>query len=247
MNKDLKGIFDIHCHIMFGVDDGAKSREQSERMLEMAYSEGIRNIILTPHYGSRAYDVSRETILERFAELKALALDMYGDMNIYMGNELQYSDKTAEDLKSGTAFTMADSRFVLVEFSIAISYDRIRQAVMELMQYGYIPILAHVERYDSLIRNSEYIAELSDMGACIQVNASSVIGKNGRKTEKMVAKLLKREKVDFIATDAHRDDKRAPEIKSCVDRVIKKYGQSYAERLFIRNPHCIIDNKYIEE
>jgi len=238
-------IHDIHCHILFGVDDGSKDREQSLRMIDIAYQEGIRAIILTPHYNRRYFDNSIEDVTKVYEDLCQEAGAKYPDMKLYLGNEIYYTEHTLEKLESKEILTMAGGSYILVEFSNYVELTKLNHAVTKLVQYGYKPVIAHVERYECLMKKPDYIETLTEMGAYIQVNAGSVIGKSGSKAKKMVRRLLKEQQVHFVATDAHRDDSRAPHISKCKNYIEKKYGYEYMEELFVHNPECIINNEYI--
>ncbi len=240
-------ICDIHNHILYGVDDGSKTMEQSNRMLAIAYEEGIRAIILTPHYNKRIWEPDMAVWQERYQQLKQVAHENYPDLKIFLGGEIFYNSGTLEDLEAGRVPTMAGGRYILMEFDTNVSRERLTHAVMEIIQNAYIPIVAHVERYECVLKDIDLIYELKELGAYIQVNVSGVMGTHGKLEKKCIKKLLKQGLVDFIATDAHRDDKRAPHIKDCVQHIVKKYGEEYAHRIFYYHPACVITNKDIEE
>ncbi len=247
MKIKVDNFFDIHCHIVYGVDDGSKTLEQSLNMLKIAYEEGIRNIIFTPHYHKGYYKADRNLVKEHFSVLRHEVAKNFPTMSLYLGNEIYFAEDSLDDLEKNLIFTLADSRYVLLEFSTSVEFSYIKKAVRGALQYGYIPIVAHVERYSCLLEDVSLVEELTEQGAYIQVNASSVIGENGRKTKSFVKKLLKYQWVSFIATDAHRDDKRAPRLRECVEYIEKKYGAAYTNKIFCENPECIIKNQYIEE
>ncbi|MGN0390240.1 MAG: CpsB/CapC family capsule biosynthesis tyrosine phosphatase [Wujia sp.] len=243
----MEDFYDIHCHILYGVDDGSHSVNQSARMLDIAYGEGFRTIILTPHYNRRFHFDDTEELQNRFDTLCGKVEKHYPGMRLLRGNEIYYTEDTIEQLRLGQASTMAGGRYVLLEFAPYVEFSRVKFAVNELVQHGYIPIIAHVERYDCFLHRPEDVEVLAEMGAYIQINADSVIGKNGRQTKKVVRKLLDRQQVHFVATDCHGDTHRAPYMRKCADYIEKKYGHEYAEKIFHKNPQCIIDNEYIED
>lgn len=242
---DIDNIYDMHCHILYGVDDGSKSLEQSLRMVDIAYEEGIRNIILTPHYNPRMWTFDIQVVNEHFLALKDEVAKKYPSMKLWGGCEIFYGSDTPEALKSGQIPGMAGGDYMLIEFMTSASYRTIKNAVIEFQQQGKIPILAHVERYESLFGNVDLVEELQDAGAYIQVNASSVIGDHGKPEQKFVKKLLKLGLVNFIGTDAHRDDKRAPRIAEAAAYIAKKYGEDYARELLVENPQKVVENQYL--
>ncbi len=184
---------------------------------------------------------------ERYGQLLQMAELSFPGLSLYMGGEIFYRTDTVSELISHKIPTMVGGRYVLLEFDVSISYGKITQAIMEVIQNEYIPIIAHVERYECLLGYVDRICELKELGAYIQVNVSGVMGEHGKPEKKFIKKLLKREMINFVATDAHRDDKRAPYIKDCCRYIEKKYGYDYAKRIFSDNPACIISNRFIEE
>ena len=184
---------DIHCHIIPGVDDGAQSMEQAQEMIQIAYESGTRNIIATPHYGTHRAKASKGTIAVNFLELQMWMQVNYPDMKLYLGQELSYKHGTEDALKRGAAFTLAGSRYALVEFEPEEEYSRIRDGLQAIQMAGYWPILAHAERCNRLAANVDYIEELVHMGVYIQVNARSITGENGWQCKSCTKKLLKYE------------------------------------------------------
>lgn len=240
------GFTDIHCHVVPFVDDGADAMETSQAMIGMAYKSGTRRIIATPHYGTARAKASSGRIVRRFKMLEDWVESAYPDMEIYLGQELSYHSGIEEEIKRGRALTMADSQYALIEFRPGDQYSRIRQGLESIRMSGYRPILAHAERCEVLAGNVDYVDELVHMGIYVQVNASSITGKNGRFIKGAVKKMLKRNLVHLVGSDGHDLQKRKPVLIDAVKDVKRHYGWDYTERLFISNPECIIYNQYIE-
>jgi len=141
-------------------------------MLDIAWKQGIRKIIATPHYmpGDRNPEVS--AIKEAAEKLQAYAERKSYDMQIYTGNEIYYHDEVPELLEAGRILTLADSSYVLVEFSPMEDYKYIRNNLARLQSEGYSPIIAHVERYANIVKKgTERIQELKEMGSKVYVGA----------------------------------------------------------------------------
>ena len=130
----------------------------------------------------------------------------------------------------------------LIEFLPGEDYSYIRDALGRVASFGYWPILAHVERYTNVINRMDKAVGLKeDTGCYFQVNAASITGEYGFTTKKVTRKLLREELVEFIATDAHRNEgKRSPKMKACAEWVEKKMGREKAEKIFRRNPEAIL-------
>jgi len=243
----MNELTDVHCHILPGLDDGAKSRGMMEEMMTMAYQNGMTAMIATSHYNPVCYHYTKRDYMQRLMLAQIVASDVSPRFRVYSGNEIFYrSEQTLEALKSGDALTLADSDYVLTEFAPFQNFDFIKNAVSQLVVHGYFPIIAHVERYECLHENMDRVEELRRNGAFIQVNASHLMGNTGHKMKTFIQKLLKKDAVHFIATDAHNTSNRAPEIKSCAAFVAKKYGMDMYRRIFLENPQAIIQKQLIE-
>lgn len=236
---------DIHCHIMPGVDDGAKNLETSLEMLRIASGNNINHIILTPHHKPMHHNVSYDHNLVYTRGLQEAAHKAGIEVKLYPGNEVYYSDETFSDLEEDRVRTLADSDYCLVEFHPTNPYKAIHNAVYQVQAAGFIPIIAHVERYSDVVSHPAYVEDLIEMGSCIQINASSVMGKYGFGIRYFTKKLLKKHLVHFVATDAHDTGSRAPKLLECRNYISGKYGEEYADRLFYHNPMCVIQNEVI--
>lgn len=235
---------DIHAHILPGVDDGPKDMEETVRVLRASYEQGIRTIIATPHY-----HVGRKTTPERLMEItsevskEAEKIDK--DFKIYLGNEIYYEKGCLEALVQKRACTMAGSRYVLVEFSLEESYKEIYDGMRDFVMEGYIPIIAHAERFHFLFSNKERIRSMVKLGCYIQVNADSIRSGFLHSRASYVRKLIIEGLVHFIATDCHNTDGRSPNMEKGLDSLRKYADEGIINRLVVINPSKIIAKKYI--
>ena len=242
MQREIKmqASVDIHCHIMPGVDDGSRDMDTSLKMLEIAARDGITDVILTPHHKPLHHNVSVERNKIYTKRLQE-AIDNAGiNIRLYSGNEIYYSDETQRELEEGKICTLAGSEYVLVEFHSTNPYSAICNAVYQIQGAGFIPIIAHVERYSDIVEHPAYVEELIDKGCYIQINALSVMGKYGFGIKLFSKKLLKNRLVHFVATDAHDIKKRAPRMADCRAYIQRKYGKDYADRIFYDNAMSVI-------
>lgn len=243
---NITGFTDIHCHVIPAVDDGAQDMAQAQAMIALAYESGTRKIIATPHYGTSRAKASKGTIAVNYLELQQWIKQNYPDMRLYLGQELSYKQGLDDQVKRSKAFTMAGSRYALVEFEPEDEFSRIRDGLQTMQMAGYWPILAHAERCQRLAENVEYIEELVRMGIYIQVNGKSVTGENGWLCKSCTKKLLKRELVHFVASDGHDTKKRPLTVQKAMEHIARRYGKQYAEKLAATNPQYILDDMLIE-
>lgn len=245
MEEKIDGYVDIHCHIVPHIDDGARSSTQTLRMIDIAYKNGIRAMIATPHYEVGKYDNNIDEIQKQFSKIKDLALKKYRDFKLYLGNEIFYSYGVVNNLEEGKIFTLADSKYVLVEFSPNDKYKYISESLYELVNNGYIPVLAHAERYEEVIEDIDNVERLVDAGVYIQINAHTIAGKYGHGIRRRVMKMIKNDLVHFIGTDTHSDGHRSPDLEECIKYLNKKTDEETVVRLLSTNPQKIIAKEYI--
>ena len=168
---------DMHCHILPGLDDGAKSMSASIQMIKIAKRQNIKALIATPHYSNQFQNDDPEKIKDLCGILEQKAQEEVDKrFRIFPGQEIFSSEDIVDKLNGGKALTMAGSKYVLVEFLPSVPYSGILRTVQSLILNQYMPILAHIERY-SVLREKGRIEELQDMGAYMQINYRSIGGK----------------------------------------------------------------------
>ena len=233
-------LIDIHCHILPKVDDGPDSVEESMKILKDMRRQGIKHVIVTPHYRPEMFEPSMKRVIYSYRHLRDIAYEMGVSMSL--GCEYYRNEQIIDHMDNRKRPSMAGSRYVLIEFSMNDLFPTVRNYVYELVTHGYQPIVAHVERY-FCCQKMEKIQELKDMGALIQVNAGSVLGEEGWKLKKFCLELMKKDLIDFIASDTHNTSDRKLNLKKCASYVTKKMGKQYAERIFFNNPLNILKNR----
>ena len=240
-------MIDIHCHILPSVDDGPDTLEDSLKMIEVAYKDGIRTIIATPHINHHIDFKGKMTIEESFFNLKKEVNERFKDLNIYLGSELYVSDgylDIAEKNKEKIAINQ--NQYLLVEFQRNIDFDKILEAVHELRIRGYLPIIAHIEVYPCLM-DCKKIEKLKSEGAYIQITGSSILGKQGKETASYLKSLITSSLVDFVASDGHSEKRRRPLLSNAREAVVKYTSEKNAKIIFEENPQKVIDGVVIEK
>ena len=231
---------DIHSHVLPGLDDGAKDLADTVSMLRIAAAEGISDMIVTPHFHLGRHIAPPGMVLRTLERVQQIAETKRIPIRLYPGSEVYNFDDMVSSLKRKDILTMNGSDFVLVEFSPAVMFRTMQNAMDGLLNEGYQPILAHVERYECLLKDTDSVFFLHDMGVRIQVNASTVTGKNGADGKRFVHRLLQGRVVDHIGTDAHGHEHRTPEMAQCRKTIEKKYGDDYAYQILRGNAEEIL-------
>jgi protein-tyrosine phosphatase len=214
--------------------------EQVRQILTLAKEEGISGIVATPHYeiGRRNEDVSE---LRRL--LEEVRREAPQGLQIHLGNELLYSPGIIEALNQGKALTIADTRYILVEFMPTVKYYELCEAVRTILLAGYIPIIAHAERYHCLLKKPDYVKVLINTGAYIQINISSIAYSTLYSTGRFCRKLFDRRWVHFLGTDTHDLIHRGPYVKKFLRKLKKRYKDEYIHSIIWDNPVRMLENK----
>ena len=226
---------DIHTHVLPGVDDGAKEWDMCLEMLKQSAENGVQAVIATPHYIPWRSNVAPKELKELCQKVKEKLFAKTGiTMDIYAGHEIYYSAGVVDRLKSGDILTLAGSRYVLVEFRTSIAFDVIKQAVKEFREAGYVPVLAHVERYLCLAKKGR-VAILKDRGALCQMNVEALTGGLFDSESQRAKKMLLKEQIDFLASDMHNLINRPPMREEQLAWLKKNTTPEYQERLLGSN------------
>ena len=235
-------MIDIHTHVLPGIDDGAKDWDTCLAMLKRSVDGGVKAVIATPHYLPWKKNSSPQEIEALCAEAKKKLLEKHGiSMDIYCGNEIYYTMDAIQNLRDGKILTLAKSNYVLVEFEPRTSYQLICRAVKEFRDAGYIPIIAHMERYECL-RQSEKMCEIRSMGALLQMNVEAFQGGLFDGESRRAKKCLTAEQIDFLASDMHSLRRRTPIAEEELQWVVKKLKPKYQKELLYRNAERILDS-----
>ena len=237
------GFTDLHTHILPEVDDGARNLETAMNMVKQAWEDGTRILFLTPHYRGAYKKNTPQQLRERFDMFREAVRTIYPDMKLYLGQEVHYQQEAPERLYEGTILSLCDSQYALLEFRGSATRTQILNGVSETIRNGFVPILAHVERYDAFRNEFSLAYDVLEMGALIQLNADSVMGDQGWGVKWLCHRLLKRRLVQFIASDAHDPDKRRPMLRACYLRVQEKYGADYAADVFWNYAQAVVENR----
>ena len=185
-------------------------------------------------------------INRHFKELKDATKEKLPEMTLYLGNEIMACNDMVELLDKGRLNTIAGTKYVLIEFYPTITYQVLEKYLRDVLSGGYIPIIAHCERYNCLrktlaVIDKEKISHLCDMGALMQVNATTVF----RDDKKFVKKMIDNDFLHFVASDAHSAGRRGIFWDECIKHLSKSYSDDYIKWLLVDNPKRILNGKYL--
>ena len=233
---------DIHSHVLYGIDDGSQTIEESIELLKKLASVGFTNIIATPHYieGSE-YACQNEEKLKRYNKLKEKIEEENININLYLGNEAFVNNHLSNDIKEGNIYTLNNSKYLLFELPFHDQIINLRDLVYELKIDGYIPILAHPERYSYFWKNTDILDELKEDGLLFQSNFSSVLGYYGKHCQKTLKYLLKKGYVDYLGTDIHhiKNTYVTDNFEKIKKKFIKIIGNDYWNKIMENNDKLV--------
>ena len=236
-------MIDIHTHILPGVDDGSRDFDQSLIMAGEAYNAGFTEIITTSHYMTNVYEADKPTRVKLIEKYQRLLDKNSIEIKLHNGAEIYFSEDFPELVKSGLIPTLADSQYVLFELPLRSKIIYIDSCIFKLKQMGYIPIIAHPERY-AVVQNDIHLAEeWAECGALLQANFGSVVGFYGRSAKSTLFKLLKQDMISFFGSDNPRTDQIYANMPKIIKKLKRKIGEEKFYILTEENPKKIIEHK----
>jgi protein-tyrosine phosphatase len=236
------GFIDLHFHILPGVDDGAKDMMMAVEMARLALEDGVETIVATPHPNDSGIG-SPSVTLEAIARLRlALQEHNLADLKVLPGAECFFSPETVEHLKHGQLLTINQTRYVLVEFHHVIAPVNIENALFRLRSNGYVPVIAHPERYKYVQTNLEWLAKLVKQGCLVQLTAGAFYGRFGKNCQKSAEQILSNNLAHLVASDAHNTQIRAPGIELARSRIERLSSTLHFQQLSREIPAQILAN-----
>lgn len=238
---------DIHCHIAPEMDDGAETLAEAWEMLSRARRSGTDALILTPHYpntvfgAERSAEEYRQAIKGFIAHPKTAACGVA----LSVGAENYIGRDGSERIRDGRLIPLGETDYVLVEYSVAVDPNFLRDTLQEISAQGLRPVLAHVERYECLQRDHRAAYQLAEKGICLQVNRETVCGMNDRSALHLAGYLLEEDAVSVVASDAHDPFLRHADLSDADQALAIRFSSAGAQKLLDENPRRILRNESI--
>ncbi|WHH57521.1 CpsB/CapC family capsule biosynthesis tyrosine phosphatase [Petroclostridium sp. X23] len=226
---------DIHCHILPGIDDGAKDMDHAVEMCRIAEEEGIKEIIATPHFIEGDLHNDKVVVQEKVKELMGVLEELHINVGIHPGNEVFITPNLVQLVKDGHVSSLNHTKYILVEFPMMSIPDYAQDIFYDLQIEGYTPIIAHPERNMIVAEKPDKLFEFISRGALAQVNSTSISGIFGKKVKETALFLLKHNMVHFMATDAHTARGRSPKMNRALNVIQTQLGAKTADMLMYNN------------
>lgn len=237
-------ICDIHTHVMPGVDDGAASVEESLEMLRCAQFSGVAALAATPHVNvpgmpENYYD---EAFLQRLRAVRASAQEAKIDVMVLAGMEVRLDDRVPTLLREKRLLTLNGSRYLLSELPTDCDFFYAEARLSAVLAEGYVPVIAHPERYRFLWEDPFRAEQWLEMGCHLQLTGDSILGRFGRDAKAAAQTLLERDMVACVASDAHGNRHRTTFLTDVYNHLSIRFSQPYADALLWHNPMNICRN-----
>jgi len=222
-------MIDIHCHMLYGMDDGARSLEDSLAMAELAVAEGITHILVTPHHKNGKYENVKQDIVNSTDELQK-ELDTRGmALTLFAGQEVRINGDLLSDIeKDDILFVDEDNQYILIEFPTLSIPHYAESLFFQLQKNGIIPVIVHPERNQEIIEEPNKLLPFVERGALAQLTASSYVGVFGKEIEELSRKLIEANLVHILASDAHNTRGRSFHMQEAFAKLEKEFGSEKA-------------------
>lgn len=235
-------MIDMHCHILWGQDDGPHTVEQTMKLMEQAEKEGITAMISTSHCQHPLYDVNFSTVIEQINKLQNELIQSNIPLTLYTGHEVRLSENIPPLIQTNQIHTLANSNYVLIELPTTTVPMYTKHIIHELLLAGFTPIIAHPERNKAIAQQPNRLVQLINEGALCQITAGSLTGHFGRAIQKLSLNLVRANLVHVYGSDVHNLTTRPFYFEAGL-RYLEKKKQLDAVDIFLENNERILQNK----
>ena len=240
-------MIDIHAHIINEIDDGARSFEESSKILERLSEIGFTHVVATPHYitGS-SYISNNRRKFSKLEELKQMVMEREIPLDLYLGNEVFMDPDILSLLEKDEVASLNGSKYILIELPVSRPMNEMLECLFYFRSKDFVPIIAHPERYTYLQENPKLIEKFLKMGCLFQGNFSNILEKYGTRAKKLFVYMLKNNQYQFLATDVHHeDDVLFKKMKKVKKEIIKLTSKEQFYELTYENPKKVLQNENI--
>jgi protein-tyrosine phosphatase len=243
-------MIDLHTHILSELDDGPKDLDESLKMCQLSYGDGIETVVATPHTLNGIYQNDRATILKTVQELNeamnsALATRHPAlSLSVLPGADVHFCPDLVRRFEQGEVETVNDTgRYMMIEFPPQGVPSRAEEVLFQLLAKGIIPIITHPERNGEFLQRPQRYYGMIRMGCLGQVTAMSLTGEFGSLVKRVAERLLKNRLIHIIATDAHSSNGRPPILSRGLNVAATIVGKEEARRMVTEYPQAILEGR----
>lgn len=237
-------MFDCHNHTLPKIDDGAHDLDMALEMARVAVSNGIKTVFVTPHHLNGVFNNPRKTILKHLIEFRGRLADEEISLELFPGSELHLVPEIVGQILEGEALSFADKgKAALVELPKRTVPTGTEAILGKLIYHGITPVIAHPERNSSLAQDPSRVLEWVDWGCKLQLTAQSCAGDFGEPIQDFCERLCRTGAAHLIASDAHRVEGRAPNLRPGYEQVTDWIGVEAADLMVRDNPKRLLSGE----
>jgi len=237
-------LIDLHCHILPGIDDGPATMDEAIEMCRIAYADGIRTIVATPHFRPGRYDLSEAAVSSALEGLRSEVARRGIDITILAGADVTVTPELQMHLSERRGLTINNGgRYFLAELPNGAVPARWDQYLLSLIAGGFSPILTHPERNGWFLSHRDALYPFVHGGGLVQITAMSLTGEVGEAVRSYSCYLLKQGLAHIIASDAHAAGQRKPLLSAAVAAAVSIIGVDAALKMVTDTPRAIIEGR----
>ena len=240
-------MYDLHAHILPGVDDGARTPEDTVEMARVAADTGTKIILATPHRKDVTEESSVNHLRKLIDDMNERIRDQSIDLTLVLGMENHLDVDLPDEIEAGRALPMNKTRYILVEMPFFGRPQYIEDVLFKVQLLGLTPVLAHPERIQAFQQNTDMLAGFVERGMLTQVTAGSVIGYFGKRVQRVTNNMLRRNLVHILASDTHyATGRRSPKLGIGIEAASAIVGADAAMAMVVDTPKAILEDHTIE-
>ncbi len=241
-------MIDIHNHIIYDFDDGPETLDKSLEMLQIAADQGITDVFATSHFNELIRPEMEHDYFKKLQILRSKVESSGIPLKLHSGGEMMYHHYIQDTVKASRVGTLGQKGlYVLMEFPMFLMPNGAEEAIFKLNMENFIPIVAHPERYTTIMESPEKALKFIKYGALLQVNCGSVLGDFGKTVQSAAMWLIERQFVHFLGSDAHAPKGRSFKMKAAAEYLAGRVDEYYIEKLVRGNAEAIITNDPLEK
>lgn len=240
-------MYDLHAHILPGVDDGSRTPEETLDMSRVAAETGTRIILATPHRKDVTENWSVGHIRRLIAKMNAQNAERGIDIHLALGMENHLDEALPAEIDAGRALPMNGSRYILVEMPFFGRPDYIEKTLFAVQERGLTPVLAHPERIEAFQQDVTLLTDFVERGMLSQITAGSVVGTWGDEVKQFTHELLGRRLAHVMASDTHSPiGLRSPKLGIGIEVAASIVGADYATAMVTDTPLAILEDRSVD-
>lgn len=239
-------MYDIHSHLLVGIDDGPATIEDAILLAEAAVLEGVTHSIITPHQHNGMWQNDKATVLKKFDELQNALEDVNSSLKIRPSQEIQIQSYFMDEFNRGEYLPLDGSgKYYLIEFPWRGFPDYSEDYLQQLIDKGITPVIAHPERQRAFSENLPRLEKLIEMGCVAQLTATSLVEPRHQRALEASHTMIERGLIHVVASDAHHIIERPHNLVKAYDEIDRLYGVHQLDK-FIANAQAIYEGNPVQ-